>query len=230
MKISPAQALVAGQGWLSLVPSSFRDAVLGRSLVVTAAAGETLFQVGDEPGGLYGLVSGSLGVSVAPGDDGPYLAHFVRPGTWMGEGSAVTGGPRIVGLAATQDSVLLHLPLQALQEILFKDPTGWRWISLLTTLHLVTAIGAADDLKIRDHVQRCVAILLRLSGCRLSTPAGDDPPAVQVNQNDLAHLANIARTTAGTVLRRLASEGHIEHAYRHIRILSPDALRAMLAR
>lgn len=229
MELFSAQAIVAGQGWLRMVPAGFREAVLERSLIMRAAAGETLFQVGDPPGGLYGLVSGSLAVSIAPGEDGPYLAHFVQPGTWVGEGPAVTGGHRLVGLAAPRASWLLHLPLKGLQEILFTDPTGWRWIALLTMLHLDTAIGAADDLMIRDHVQRCVAILLRLGGCRRPTNADDRPFEVHVNQNDLARLANIARTTAGAVLRQLTSEGHIEHAYRHIRIVSPEALRAMLA-
>jgi CRP-like cAMP-binding protein len=229
MDLFSAQAIIAGQGWLHLVPAGFREAVLERSLMMTAAAGETIYQVGDPPGGIYGLVSGSLGVSIAPGEDGPYLAHFVRPGTWVGEGPVVTGGPRIVGLAVTRDCCLLHLPLQGLQEILFKDPTGWRWIALLTALHLETAIGAADDLMVRDHVQRCVAVLLRLGGCRRPGPTDTGPVEVHVNQNDLARLANIARTTAGTVLRGLANEGHIEHTYRRIRIRAPAALRAMLA-
>jgi CRP/FNR family cyclic AMP-dependent transcriptional regulator len=229
MELFSAQAIVAGHGWLHLVPASFRDAVLKRSLVMTAAAGETIYRVGDPPGGLYGLVSGSLGVSIAPGEKGPYLPHFIRPGTWVGEGSAVTGGPRIIGLDATRHCCLLHLPLHALQEILFKDPTQWRCLALLTMLHLDTAIGAADDLMIRDHVKRCVAILLRLGGCRRPGATDRMPVDVHVNQNDLAHLANIARTTAGGILRSLASQGHIEHSYRHIRIVAPDALRAMLA-
>jgi CRP-like cAMP-binding protein len=228
MVIFSARTVVARQGWLRLVPVGFREAVLERSLMMSAATGETLYQVGDPPGGLYGLVSGSLAVSIAPGEDGPYIAHFVTPGTWVGEGPAVTDGPRLVGMAATRASWLLHLPLKGLQEILFRDPTGWRWIALLTMLHLETAIGAADDLMIRDHVRRCIAILLRLGGCRRPTSADEGPFEVQVNQVDLARLANIARTTAGAVLRDLAREGHIEHSYRHIRILAPDALRAML--
>ena len=41
-------------------------------------------------------------------------------------------------------------------------------------------------------------------------------------------MANLARTTAGTVLRKLEADGRVEVAYRRIRILDPDALRAML--
>jgi hypothetical protein len=41
-------------------------------------------------------------------------------------------------------------------------------------------------------------------------------------------MANIARTTAGAILRKLESDGHIALSYRRITILAPDALRKML--
>jgi CRP/FNR family transcriptional regulator, cyclic AMP receptor protein len=229
MDFVSARTIVGSHGWLSLTPPSFRDAVLGQSRLLAVRAGETIFQVGDPPGGLYGLLSGVLGVSIAPGESGPYLAHFAQPGTWLGEGAVVTGRPRRVGLAATRACRMLHLPLHALQEILARDPAAWQFIALLTTLHLDVSIGAADDLMIRDHAKRLVAILLRLGGCRMPGTLSEAPIDVHVNQNDLAHMANVARTTAGSLLRSLAADGHVEHAYRSIRILAPDALRAMLA-
>ena len=228
MDVFSARAIAANQGWLSLTPVPFREAVLDQSHLLSVAAGEMIYQVGDAPGGLYGLIAGRLGVSIAPGENGPYLAHFIQPGTWVGEGCAVTGRPRQVGLSATRACVLLHLPLHGLQEIVHKDPAAWRFVALLTALHLDVAIGAADDLMIRDHVKRFIAILLRLGGCRLTNPTHKGPIEVHANQHELAQLSNIARTTAGSVLRTLTLAGHIEHSYRHIRILAPDALRAML--
>jgi CRP/FNR family cyclic AMP-dependent transcriptional regulator len=109
------------------------------------------------------------------------------------------------------------------------DPTAWRCIALLTTLHLDTAVGAADDLMIRDNTLRLVAILLRLGGCRVGDVA-DDPIEIHANQEELAAMANMARMTAGAILRRLAQEGRIDLSYRHLRILDPGALRAMLRR
>jgi len=41
-------------------------------------------------------------------------------------------------------------------------------------------------------------------------------------------IANVARTTAGTILRKLESNGHVTLSYRRINILAPDALRMML--
>ena len=167
-EIVTAHEIVLRRGWLSLTPQSFQRDVLDRCFLVRFEAGEFIYVVGDPPGGMFGLVSGGVSVSIAPGERGPYFAHFARPGTWMGEAAAITGQSRRVGLSATRDTELLHLPLQEIREIVEKNPEAWRLFALITIGHLDMAIGASDDLMIRDHVKRCVAVLLRL-GCLLYT-------------------------------------------------------------
>ncbi len=156
------------------------------------------------------------------------MAHFGLPGTWFGEGAAFTEQPRRIGLAVTRDAEVLHLPLAAIREIVATDPGAWRFFGLAAIAHNDAAIGGADDLLIRDHVKRSVAVLLRLGGCRYATPRGIQPIEVDVSQDDFAAMTNLARTTAGTVLRKLEADGGVKVSYRRVRILAPDALRAML--
>ena len=103
-----------------------------------------------------------------------------------------------------------------------------RRIGLAAVAHNDVAIGGADDLLIRDHVKRSVAVLLRLGGCRYRTPEGAAPIEVDVSQEDFAAMSNVARTTAGTVLRKFEAEGFVAVSYRCVRILAPDALRVVL--
>jgi len=227
-EIVTAHEVVLRRGWLSLTPASFQRDVLNRCFLVRFEAGESIYVVGDPPGGMFGLVSGGVSVSIAPGERGPYFAHFAQPGTWMGEAAAITGQPRRVGLSATREAELLHLPLQEIHEIVDRNPEAWRLFALITIGHLDMAIGASDDLMIRDHVKRCVAVLLRLGGCRHASPADFPPIEIDVSQEEMAVLSNVARTTAGAVLRKLEASGCIEQSYRRIRILTPDALRGML--
>jgi CRP-like cAMP-binding protein len=49
-----------------------------------------------------------------------------------------------------------------------------------------------------------------------------------MNHEDLAHMANVARTTAGAILRKLEADGYLALSYRRIRVKAPDALRSML--
>ena len=212
------------KGWLSQTPNSFQRAVLERCLLERFETGTPIYSIGDEPGGMYGIVSGSLAISVAPREMGPYTAHFAMPGFWLGEAAAFTRQSRRVGVTATRDSVLLHLPLRAIDEIVARDPSAWRLFGLSTIEHLDNAIGAADDLMIRDHVKRFVAVLLRLGDCRLATPSNGRPIEIDINHEDIAYMANVARTTAGTILRELETDGHLALSYRRISILAPDAL------
>jgi CRP-like cAMP-binding protein len=177
---------------------------------------------------MFGIVSGGLAVSIAPGEQGPYIAHFAMPGTWFGEAAAITRQPRRVGLTATRDSELLHLPLRAIDEIVRRDPSAWRLFALVTIAHLDMAIGGSDDLMIRNHVQRFVAVLLRIGNCRHVNRLDPREIEIDINHEDLAYMANVARTTAGAILRKLETDGHVALSYRRIRILAPDALRAML--
>ena len=223
-----AHAIVSREGWLSFTPPPFPQTVLARCKLEALKAGATIYSVGDPPGGMYGLVRGSFALSIAPGERGPYVAHFARPGTWFGEAAAFTEQPRRISLAVTRNSKFLHLTLPAIREIVTADPGAWRFFGLAAIAHNDTAIGAADDLLIRDHVKRSVAVLLRLGGCRYLTRSGGAPVEVDVSQEDFAVMTNLARTTAGAVLRTLEASGHVKVSYRRVRILAPDALRAML--
>ncbi len=223
-----AHDVVSQHGWLNFTPPPFRKSVLDRCKLLEFKADATIYSVGDPPGGMYGLVRGNLAISIAPGERGPYIGHFAQPGTWFGEAAAFTEQPRRIGLAVTRDTDVLHLPLPAIREIVAADPGAWRFFGLAAIAHYDVAIGAADDLLIRDHVRRSVAVLLRLGGCRYRTMHGAKAIEVDVSQDNFAAMANLARTTAGTVLRKLEADGRVEVAYRRIRILDPDALRAML--
>src|SRR5208283_4325719 len=130
-----AHDIVSRQGWLSFAPPPFRRIVLDRCKLQEFKAGATIYSVGDPPGGMYGLVRGSLAISIAPGERGPYVAHFAQPGTWFGEAAAFTEQPRRIGLAVARDTEVLHLPLFAIREIVSADPGAWRYFGLAAIAH-----------------------------------------------------------------------------------------------
>jgi CRP/FNR family cyclic AMP-dependent transcriptional regulator len=226
MTFAEASEIILNWGWLSHTPRPFQQAVLARCLLQEFKSGATVYSAGDPPGGMFGLVSGGLSVLAGPGARLPYI---VTPGTWLGVTSALTGQPRRFSLSATRNVEMLYLPLPSIHEIVKADAATWRHFALVTVGHIELAMGASDDLMIRDHVKRFIAILLRLGGCRSTTHPTSTPIEVDVNQQDLAGMSNVARTTAGAVLRKLEALGHVDLSYRHIRILRPDALRSMLS-
>ena len=220
--------IARSKGWLSHTPTSFQSAVLDRCRLAQYKAGTPVYSVGDKPRGMFGIVAGCLGISAARGEQGHCTAHFAMPGSWFGEVSAFTRKPERVGLITTRDTELLHLPLRAIDEIVRRDPAAWRLFGLVTIDHLDLAMGGSDDLMIRDHFKRFVAVLLRLANCRHVNPRDGLLIEVGISHDDLAHMANVARTTAGAILRRLETEGSVALAYRRIVVLAPNDLRRQL--
>jgi CRP-like cAMP-binding protein len=220
--------IVLLRGWLSQTPAAFQRDILDRCRLQAMGAGERLYAPGAPAGGIYGLVSGSLGITVAAQERGPYLAHLARPGDWFGEASLFTGGPRRVGLTALRETVVLHLPLQEVQAIVGRHPSAWRLFGLITIAHLDLCMGAFNDLAIRDPERRCVAAILRLGGVRNAGPAEAAPIDIDMTQDDLAVITSVARTTVNMVLRKLEKLGFLTLSYGHFSIIAPDQLRLLL--
>lgn len=220
--------LVSRRGWLSQTPRAFRNALLARVHLQRFTEGEIIYETGDPPGGVYGVVSGTVRVSFLPRERGQVFAHYFRPGCWFGEAAALSRQPRMAGHSASGATELLHLPIKGVNDLIRADPACLRFFSILTYGHLHTALGATADLMIRDHVRRFIAVLLRLGGCREATQSGERLIEVCISQDDLAVMSNVARTTANSILRRLHRNGLVNVAYRRIDITAPDRLRAML--
>ena len=85
MTPSEAAGVLARRGWLSRQPKDFRDRFLAAAEFQTAAAGASIYALGDPPGGLYGLAAGYIDVLIAPGPLPPMLAHVAGPGWWIGD-------------------------------------------------------------------------------------------------------------------------------------------------
>jgi len=225
-----AKNVVLTRGWLSTAPAAFQQRVIEQCQYRKVKAGTQIYKVGDPAGGMFGFVSGGIAVEIAPGERGPFIASLMLPGSWFGDVAALTGQNRRVGVKATRDTELLYLPVQAINTIVAGDPEAWRHFFLVTVGHFDTAVSLCDDLMRREHVHRFVAVLLHLAGRRFNSLARIEPVDLDVGQEELANIANVARTTAGAILRDLEKAGHVELAYRRIRVVSPDALRSILDR
>ncbi len=224
-----AHEIVLRQGWLSRMPVSFQQEVLERCRVRHFTRGQVIYVIGEPPGSMYGLVAGGVAISIAPNNEvGPLVAFSERPGSWFGLAAAITEKPRPIGLVATCSTDMLQLPLHALNEIVSQDPAVWRLFAIGALDQLGVVFGTCADLMIRDPFKRCVGILLSLAGCRVACPSELPPNDINLSQEDLATLSNVARTTMNATLNKLETAGRLERSYRRIRLLAPDAMRAML--
>lgn len=209
--------ILRNRGWLARQPAEFQEQVLALGRVRRFGRGAMVYSVGDPPGGIFGILQGVLAISIAPGATGPHLAHFARPGAWFGEGAFLTGEPRRIGLLALVDSVLFHLPLDAMERLADGDPETMRRFGQIAMGNIDLCLHAINDLLIADPVARIAATLLRCLGDEASG-------RVTISQAELGRLSNASRKVVNRALRALAGAGLVQVRYAEIAVLDPGAL------
>jgi CRP-like cAMP-binding protein len=218
-------SLLSQTGWLSHIPVDCQDAVLDECLCYVTNAGQAITHGGEETGGMFGIISGTVGVYSAVGSSEAPLIHIAGPAFWFGLYPITNGRPRIISVTARTPCMIAQLPETALRTLLDRRPEMWRWLNLLSLESSALAVQALADLLISDKDRRCAAVMLRIAGCREN---GDAPANASLTQDDLAALSNLSRPTVSLVVRRLAARGFVSPGYKTITINTPAQLRSFV--
>lgn len=211
-----AEAAVLHDGWLAFQPPAFQTALLSRALLQTWAHGEAIYRFGDPPGGIYGLVRGTLSISMAPRNAAPRFVQFGIAGAWAGEGPFLTGEPRRAEMRAVDDCALFHLPLDAMHRMAAVDPEAIRRFAGITVLHFDVLARVIDDLLIPNAARRIASVLHRASWLQSRS--------VPISQETLGDMANASRKQVNVALARFAREGWVATSYRAIEVIDAPAL------
>jgi CRP/FNR family transcriptional regulator, cyclic AMP receptor protein len=217
------QRMLERHPWIENESASFRAAILGASHRLKAEAGRQLYQIGDEPGGIYGVVSGGILLSVQGRSGELRPAHIVRQGVWFGHGPLMTRRRRVLGAMAVEDSVVLQVPLSALDRVIVRDPAFARPIGAISDYTQDVTIGCVADLLIPDTERRIAAVLLRVTGADHGIES-ENPQGVPLTQSLLADLACTSRHSVHRTLSVLVEKGWITWGYGNVRIRALDEL------
>ena len=207
------------RGWLADVPPTFRAAVLARCDIMTVEGGTSIYHMGDEAGGIYGVVEGQFGICGAVPGAAPTLAHLVGPGFWTGEFAAATRQTRIVSLIARSPGRLLRLPRAQFLRIAETDPLAWRYLAGLVALNMERAIMIVYALRCHSAPMRLAATLVNLA-----REVEDLPALIRVSQFDLGVLAQLSRGSVNAGLTVLECEGLILREYGALSVPDIQAL------
>lgn len=216
-----AEVTLGNAGWLTRVPESFRTELLRLGILQDFTPGEIVFRFGDPPGGIYGLVSGTVAVNTSPPTATPRLIHLGTPGFWTGEGSYLTREPRRIEMRAIAQTRMMHVPLGAMDQLEARDPRVVRYFTQIIMLNVDTLIRIVHDLQHPDTERRIASVLTRAAG------VGDRP--IPLSQTELGAMANASRKQVNAALQRFAKAGWVSKTYRAITVLDGKALGRLAA-
>lgn len=209
---------LAEVGWLSRQPAAFQAAIARLGRWRDFKAGEVIYLAGDEPDGLYGLAQGALEISFPLVGEEEVVLHRAEPGFWIGEAAILAGQTRFVTLVAASPARVLFLPRVELQRMIDADPRALHAFheqSVGNQILTVTLLAEVLSLTPRARVAR---LLLRLA---------DADGVVEANQEDLARLLGMTRSSIRRAIASLVDSGIVSSGYRRLVIEDRDRLEGL---
>lgn len=211
----PPHALLR-TGWLSEQPEDFRQRILALGSWRVYRAGECLYEVGDEPNGLFGLEHGELDVSIPISNDEMVVLHRAQPGFWIGDSSTVCRTPRVVSLTAHVESLVMVVPAERLLRHLADRPEDYANLYHLNHGNLSLALRGFAEILALPPRARFARLLLRLASA---------DGTVRATQSELSKMAGMSRSAFRRSFCGLIDAGTVKTDYGAVRILDRKALQ-----
>ena len=205
------------------MPMAFREQVLQSCDHIKLRAGQAVYEVGDEAGGIFGVASGRLGLHVPGLGHEPTLSFIGGPGFWAGDLAAVAGVARRTSLIACCETEVLRLSRASMIRVARGDQDAWLHFAELMAANFTLSLATIGMLRRSSPVARIAALLLNLAGRQQRTPR------LSLSQADLAAMAAVSRTTLHSALAELEKRGFVRRGYSSITILDHDGLAAVEA-
>ncbi len=130
---------------------------------------------------------------------------------------------------AHEDSVIVHLPSDAVIALLDAEPVLWRDVAKLALQRQRLSVMLLQSQmlnSVRARVAATLMSVIHFYGMQVKAAAS---LPVRLSQYDLAAMLGLSRQTINQELGRLVAEGVIDMSYKRIRIVDADKLTLIAA-
>lgn len=171
------------------------------------------------------VVSGCLETSGLNAGGMKFLLALLGPGDVVGLIRLLKVGALVYNYHAHEDTMLVHLPSEALAAILDETPLLWKDVALLALKRQSESILAMQR-RALGHLQQGLAqILVQLASWYGQPIAAGPALRLKTSQSDLASMLSVSRQTMNKELRLLAQQGAVAADYGSLTILDLPLLR-----
>ena len=203
---------------LGSVPDADLAALAAASRVRGFRRGQIVCALGDPADTLIVVVSGRVKVAVRSADGGELILSAVGPGGTLGELSVADGGPRSADVETLEDSRLLFVPRERVQDICSRVPAAAQALTTSVAATLRRLTEATSDLVFLDLPRRVAKALLSQprNGAGVIWP--------HLTQEQLARHAAGTRQSVNAALRGFERRGWIAVDGRAVTLRQPEML------
>src|SRR5690348_9068250 len=203
---------------LRSVPTPDLERVLAVSRMRTFRRGQVVFTRGDPGDTLIIVVSGQVKVVVRSADGGELTLTIIPAGGVFGELSIADGGPRSADAETLEESQLLLIPREMIQEICARVPAAAQAVADAIAAALRRLTEAASDLVFLDLPRRVAKVLAS------QAPDDDGVIRVKLRQEELAHQVGATRQSVNAAVRGFHRRGWLQIHEGAVIVTEPSVL------
>lgn len=217
--VDAAHSLLTSRGWLAEQPASLQRAIFQRGRLRHLDSGAAIFLGGDQPDGIYAVVSGQIKLAYMLPEGREVVLWAAEPGFWFGvRDLVVPQSVRYAAAVAASEALIFHLPRSGFNDLVADEPAYAVNFAGIMAHNLLLALRYISEVLSQPAIVR-VARLLALV-CENSGPGEDGSHEIKLSHQDLAAMLSLSRVTVGKALHALETEGLI--SLRYGRIAVPD--------
>jgi CRP/FNR family transcriptional regulator len=191
------------------------------------SADEVVYDVGDQPEGIYMVLSGQLKLIRSGPGYREHIVHLAEVNSMFGEASLFLEGHPVTAVAL-QDSELMFFPREPFLECMGHHPRLQNYIMSVMALWMSQLIEKIDQLTLCDGAQRLATYLV---GLHEKSPYSEFMTGAQVElptrKRDLATMLNMNQPSLSRILRQFQDQDLITVQGRLMVLKDLEALRAM---
>jgi len=182
---------------------------------------EILYQAGDEPRGIFGVLRGCIKLSTEDSQGKYYLYGLAQPGWWFSEVPALDGAPHTQIASAVGDTQLILIPRKELINILDEHPELYKEVVIGLCKRLRIAGSLMEETAFSSLAIRLAKLFLRLHKNR-----GDSP--TKLSQEELAASLGVTRQSIHRILKEWQKDSWISIGYGDVDVLKPERLQELV--
>lgn len=207
--------------WIHSLPADLSTNLLKRARLHSYLQNDLIYDLGDAPGGIYGIVSGVVGIGTDDNESSMIYGHLMGRGAWIGENAVLTGSNRqVAAVVLSSQADIASVSFPVLNEFAEVEPRLWKALAALSAQNAQIAIQTARDLMIRDADGRCLAVLRRIAN---SIGANQSIP---ISQEELAEMCGVSRGALSKSLGKLEGLDLLKRGYRSIELAAQFSSRS----
>lgn len=204
------------------LPPTVQAALLSVAHRRALAPGDSLFLKGSMPDALFGVLQGTLRVSVTGRNGREAVIAVLQPGHWFGEVSLLVGRERVYDTFATEATEMAVVGAPDFHRLIASSFEIHMAFTRLIGMRLRQALRWIDDAILSPlPVRLAQRLLMHAEQARAD---GRDAADVAVSQEELAMMLGVSRQSVNRQLKRWEDQGFLRLEYKRVVLLAPGRL------